>query len=209
MTAFFSVSFGRGSVFMLCDPLWPRPLNVILFTWSSSASWQRLSMSSGSNGLHWGAISQQAGRVFSHGVLSKAPANARPPSFPKFIRAHDIMARPPIRLASVLLLQLFSHPLTALKKKDTSTCLLWKSLWPHINARPQLSDGRRGRANPSKPYRATSALSGCAYLAAGQAASALHLMAVLQVFRPRCSPMRKPVWIHPLSGTWGARQTWF
>ncbi len=144
MTAFFSVSFGRGSVFGLCD--WPRPLNVILFTWSSSASWQRLSMSSGSNGLHWGAISQQAGWVFSHGVLSKAPANARPPSFPKFIRAHDIMARPPIRLASVLLLQLFSHPLTALKKKDTSTCLLWKSLWPHINARPQLSDGRRGRA---------------------------------------------------------------
>ncbi len=26
--------------------------------------------------------------------------------------------------------------------------------------------------------------------------------------RPRCSPMRKPVWIQPLSGTWGARQTW-
>ncbi len=40
---------------------------------SSSASWQRLSMSSGSNGLHWGAISQQAGRAFSHGALSSPP----------------------------------------------------------------------------------------------------------------------------------------
>ncbi len=27
-------------------------------------------------------------------------------------------------------------------------------------------------------------------------------------FRPRCSPMRKRVWIQPLSGTWGAQQTW-
>ncbi len=53
-------------------------------------------MSSGSNGLRWGAISQQAGRVFSHGVLSKPPANTRPPSSPKFIRAHNIMACPPL-----------------------------------------------------------------------------------------------------------------
>ncbi len=84
--------------------------------------------------------------MFSHGALSKPPANARPPSSPKFIRAHDIMGRPPTPLASVLLLQLLSHPLTALKKKDTSTCHLWMSLWPHISARPQLSDERRGRA---------------------------------------------------------------
>ncbi len=53
-------------------------------------------MSSGSNGLRWGAISQQAGRVFSHGVLSKPPANTRPSSSPKFIRAHNIMACPPL-----------------------------------------------------------------------------------------------------------------
>ncbi len=26
--------------------------------------------------------------------------------------------------------------------------------------------------------------------------------------RLRCSPIRKPVWIQPLSGTWEARQTW-
>ncbi len=58
--------------------------------------WQRLSISSGSNGLRWGSISQQAGRVFSHRALSKPPTNARPPSSPKFIRAHYIMARPPL-----------------------------------------------------------------------------------------------------------------
>ncbi len=52
---------------------------------------------------------QQAGRVFSHGALSNPPANARPPSSPKFIRAHNILARPPTRLASVLLLQLLSN----------------------------------------------------------------------------------------------------
>ncbi len=50
-------------------------------------------MSSSSNGLRWGVISQQAGRVFSHWALSKPPASAHPPSSPKFIRAHDIMAR--------------------------------------------------------------------------------------------------------------------
>ncbi len=91
---------------------------------------------------------------------------------------------PPTHLASVLLLQLLSHRLTALNKKDTSTCLLWMSLWPHISARPQLPNGRRGRAIcPS--CAATSALAGHAYSAAGQAASALHLMAVLQVFQAK------------------------
>ncbi len=33
----------------------------------------------------------------------------------------------------------------ALKKKDTSICLLWMSPWLHISARPRLLDGRRGR----------------------------------------------------------------
>ncbi len=40
-------------------------------------------------------------------------------------------------------------------------------------------------SHPSKPFRATSALAGRAYLAAGQAASALHSMAVLQVFQAK------------------------
>ncbi len=74
---------------------------------------------------------------------------------------------------------------------------------------PPTAIGWKARAShPSKLCRATSALAGCAHSAAGQVASALHSMSVLQVFRPRCSRMRKPVWIPPLSGTWGARQTW-
>ncbi len=122
-------------------------------------------MSSGSNGLRWGAISQQAGRVFSHEALSKPPANLRHPSSPKFIRGHDIMVRPPLisHLSSVLLLQLLSHPLTALKKKDASTCrLLDESVAAHCC--PPTAIGWKARAShPSKPCRATSALAGHAY----------------------------------------------
>ncbi len=40
-------------------------------------------------------------------------------------------------------------------------------------------------SHPSKPCRATSALAGRVYSAAGQAASALHTMAVLQVFQAK------------------------
>ncbi len=86
---------------------------------------------------------------------------------------------PPTRLVSVLLLQLLSHPLTALKKKDTSICLLWMSLWPHISARPQLSDGRRGRA--IRPSHAEPHLH-CLDAPTRRLDKRLHSMAVLQVF---------------------------
>ncbi len=51
---------------------------------------------------------------------------------------------------------------------------------------PPTAIGWKARAShSSKPCRATSTLAGCAYSAAGQAASALHSMAVLQVFRAK------------------------
>ncbi len=51
---------------------------------------------------------------------------------------------------------------------------------------PPTAIGWKARAtHPSKQCRATSALAGRAYSAAGQAASALHLMAVLQVFQAK------------------------
>ncbi len=61
---------------------------------SSSASWQRLSMSSGSNGLRGGAISQQAGRVFLTGHF-QAPRQC---SFPFYRSSYEpnIVARPPL-----------------------------------------------------------------------------------------------------------------
>ncbi len=67
---------------------------------------------------------------------------------------------------------------------------------------PPTAIGWKARAtHPSKPCRAISALTGRAYSAAGQAATALHSMAVLQVFKPRCSPAKMLVWILPRSGT--------
>ncbi len=51
---------------------------------------------------------------------------------------------------------------------------------------PPTAIGWKARAShPSKPCRATSALAGRAYSVAGQAASALHSMAVLQVFQAK------------------------
>ncbi len=79
------------------------------------------------------------------------------------------------------------------EEKDTSTCLLLISLWPHISARPQLSDGRRGRAiRPSREEPHLHSLD----------VPARRLDKRLQHFtrwlcsrssRPRCSPMSRPV----------------
>ncbi len=154
------------------------------YRWSSSASWQRLSMSSGSNGLRWGVISQQAGWVFSHSALSKPPANARPPSSPKFIRAHNIMACP----HSSRIRPSASVALTSVdgveEKGYEHQPALDESVAAHLC--PPTAIGWKARASqPSMPRRATSALAGRAYLAAGQAASALHSLAVLQVFQAK------------------------
>ncbi len=62
--------------------------------------------------------------------------------------------------------------------------VLVRTLAAHIC--PPTAIGWKARAShPSKPCRATSALVGCTYLAAGQADSALHSMAVLQVFQAK------------------------
>ncbi|KAL0195700.1 hypothetical protein M9458_009272, partial [Cirrhinus mrigala] len=51
---------------------------------------------------------------------------------------------------------------------------------------PHTAIGWKAKAShPSKPCRTTSALAGRAYASAGQAASALHSMAVLQVFQAK------------------------
>ncbi|KAL0154447.1 hypothetical protein M9458_048710, partial [Cirrhinus mrigala] len=54
-------------------------------------------------------------------------------------------------------------------RTKTSTAIGWKTKASH----------------PSKPCRTTSALAGRAYTSAGQAASALHSMAILQVFQAK------------------------
>ncbi len=83
----------------------------------------------------WGTISHQAGRVVFTGTI-RLSANALTPSSLKFTTSSQNHGARPIRLTSVPLLQSLTHPLTALKKKDTRICLLWMSPWPHISARP-------------------------------------------------------------------------
>ncbi len=175
---------------------------------SSSASWRRLSTSSGLNGLrlrsHFAAGLTSG---FFRGAI-RPSANARLPSSPKSTTSWRNRGAPPTRLASVLLLPLLSHLLTALKKKDTSTCLLWMSLWPHISARPRLSDGRRGRA--IRPSRAEPHLHSldAPTRRLDKRLKRYTLWLCSRSSRPRCSQVRKPIWMQLHSGTWGVRQTW-
>ncbi len=79
-------------------------------------------------GLEWSPPeepSRTAGWMsgFSRGTI-KLSTNAHPPSFPKSTTSSQNRGAPPTRLKSTLQLQLLSHPLTALKIKNTNTCLL-------------------------------------------------------------------------------------
>ncbi len=110
--------------------------------------------------------------------------HARPHSFPKSTKCSLNHGAPPARLASVLLLPC----LTALKRRDTIPLIQLIPLDESVAARlcPPTAIGWKARAShPSKPCRAKSALAGCAYSVAGQVASALHTMAVLQVFQAK------------------------
>ncbi len=87
---------------------------------------------------------------------------------------------PPTHLASVFLLQLLSHE-GAEEKGYEHLPPLDESVAAHLCSPTAI--GWKARA--SHPSRATSALVGSAYAAAEQAASALHSMAVLQVFQAK------------------------
>ncbi len=142
---------------------------------------------------------------FFRGAI-RLSANARPPSYPKCTSSQNRGNRYSSHIrpsASVALTSVDG----AEEKGYEHLPPLDESVAAHLC--PPTAIGCKARAiHPSKPCRATSSLAGRAYLAAGQAASALHSIAVLQVFQAKMLSMRKPVWIQPLSGTWGARQTW-
>ncbi len=86
-------------------------------------------------GLEWSPLRSHLAAgwtsVFSWGAI-KPPSQRSSPFYPEVHTSSRYYGTPPTFLASVLLLQLLSHPLMALKKKDTSTCLLWTSLPAHI-----------------------------------------------------------------------------
>ncbi len=97
---------------------------------------------------------------------------------------------------------IWSHSVGALRARWTTTCHWRLQMQRSCRARtttpppcilhspahpaPPTTIGWKAKAaHPSKPCRMTSALAGRAYSSAGQAASALHSMAVLQVFQAK------------------------
>ncbi len=142
-------------------------------------------------------------RGFSHGAI-KSPAKAHPPSSPKSMMSSLNRGVPPTRLSSVLLPPMSSPSLMALKRRDKSACPLWMSPWPRISARPRLSDGRRGQAiHPSHAEPLLHSLD-----APNRWLDKWLRHRTLWVFsrssRPRCSPVRRLVWMQLHSGIWGS-----
>ncbi len=91
----------------------------------------------------------------------------------------------PTRPAYVPLLPPSSLRSMAWKKNYMTDCIPLMSQWVRISARPWPFGWKAKAAHPSKPCRTTSALAGRAYSSAGQAASALHSMVVLQVLQAK------------------------
>ncbi len=113
----------------------PAPLAVVLFMQRQTHSgwWAHPRHD---KGCQWA----QARMVSAWGNI-KLSANTPPQSSPKSMISSQNRGESHTRLASVHLLLPFSHPLTVLKRKDTSACSLWMNPWPHISVRPRLSDG--------------------------------------------------------------------
>ncbi len=201
----FSGSFGHGGVIRLCDwqcktDSYRRPLHVTPGSEqmrSSSASWQRLSMSSGWNGLRLRShLAAGWTSVFSRGAI-KPPTNALSPSSPFFPFApHSSRIRPS---ASAALTSVDG----AEKKGYERMPPLDKSVAAHLY--PPTAIGWKARAShPSKL---------CIYTVTPtrQLDKRLWRYTLRLCFRssrPRCSPVRKPVWMQLHSGTWRAGQTW-
>ncbi len=147
---------------------------------SSSALWQRLSTSSGSNGLRLRKhLALQAGRVGHHQALHQS-------SSPFFPEEHDELTK---SWHAPYLSQIYPSDSVALTSVDSAEDKEYEHLPPldesvaaHL-CPPTAIRWKVGASHPSKLCGATSALAGRAYSVAGQAASVLHSMAVLQVFQ--------------------------
>ncbi len=119
--------------------------------WERMMSSYALSKAVNELGLEWSPSEKPShSRLSVGGEPDGTPVkNTRPPTSPKCTTSSQNFGARPIRLASAPLNQPHSHPLMALKREDTSICLLWMSPWPHISAR--LLDGRRGQhIHPSR-----------------------------------------------------------
>ncbi len=156
---------------------------------SSYALCQRLSMSSGSNGLRQrNHLTAGWTSGFYRGAI-RLSANACPSSSPKCTTSSQNSYSSGVRPSN-------SATLTSIDGAEERGYEHLPPLDESVAAHlcPPMAIGWKARAtHPSKPCKATSALAGRAYSAAGQAASALNSMAVLQVFQAK---MLATLYIH-------------
>ncbi len=135
--------------------------------------------------------------------LNATPSSPRQRSSPFFPEVHDELTNrgtPPTCLASVLLPPLPSPPLTALKIRNTSACPLWMSPWPRISTCPRLLDGRLGQA--IRPSHAEPLLHSMdtPTRRLDKQLWLCTLWPCSRCSRPRCSPVKRPVWMQLHSG---------
>ncbi len=139
-------------------------------------------------GLEWSPPESPLAAVWMSGFCRGAVrplSNDHRRSSLKFTTSSRDLGAPLTLPASVLPLHPPSLQLTALKKRDMRGCLNWMSQWLHISAHPLPSAGRRKPiTRPSHAGPLQRSLD-APTLQLGQAASALHSMAVLQVYQAK------------------------
>lgn len=120
----------------------------------------------------------------SQGAANRPLASGQPLSSWKSIRNSLRRRTPCNRHASTLLLRPLSPRLTAPNKRATKLPSVEKAVAAHLC--PPMANGWKSKtAHPSKPCRTTSALASRVFTADCQATSALHTVAVLQVYQAK------------------------
>ncbi len=139
-------------------------------------------------GLDWSPPEKPSRSRLDEWFLPRRRQTPRQRASPFFLEDHDEITRSWRAPYSSRLRASSSSTLTSVdgaeEKGYDSLPPLDESVAAHLC--PPTAIGWKAKAtHPSKPCRTTSALAGRAYSSAGQAASALHSMAVLQVFQAK------------------------
>ncbi len=141
-------------------------------------------------GLEW-SPPEEPSKVLHLTGCRQAPRQRSSPFFPE---VHDELTRSWHAQYSARFRTSASSALTSVEgaedKGYEKLPLLEESVTEHL-CPPTAIGWKAKAAHPSKPCRMTSALAGRAYSLAGQTASALHSMAVLQVFQDKLLARRR------------------
>ncbi len=160
---------------------WPRPLAVICFMHVMTKAVNEL-------GLEWSPPEEPSRSRLDKWILSGRHQDLHQRLSPFFPELHDELTKSWCTPYSSRIRPSASVALTSVHGAEDKGYVhlppLDESLATHLC--PPTAIGWKARAShPSKPCRSTSVLAGCAYSVAGQAASALHSMALLQVFQAK------------------------